>query len=324
MNDTGAMLAEMTDRLLSASLDDATMRSTRSGQWPAAAWRALVEQGLPRALVEGKQGFGVPLKDGLALVRLFGRYAMPLPIADTMIANTLLARAGLDVVEGPMGLLAAADPRVPWGRQVEAVLVEHEGRIGIVTDGIAVVEPGSSIAGLPADRLTVSGTVRLGDRAGFGLLEAGSLIRALLMAGALERLVELTVGHTSERVQFGKPLSAFQAVQHSLACLAAEAAAASAAADLAADAFVEASSEFPNALAAARSRIGEAAGIAIGIAHQLHGAIGFTEEHRLHWYTTALWSWRDEFGTAAWWTGRLGALALSHTKQSYWPSVTAV
>lgn len=322
MSETGVMLADMTDRLLASSLDDATMRTARSGQWPRAAWRALADQGLTHALVEGEQGFGVPLKEGLALIRLIGRYAMPLPIAETMIANALLSRAGLDVVEGPLAL--ASSERVAWGRQAKALLVESGGRVGVLTTGFRVIEEGSNLAGLPRDHIAVDGDPHFGTDPGINLLEAGSLIRALLMAGALERLVELTVAHTAERVQFGKTLSSFQAVQHSLARLAGEAAAASAAADLAADAFANSSLQLEMAIAAARCRIGEAAGVAIGIAHQLHGAIGFTEEHRLHWYTTALWGWRDEFGTSAWWTRRLGEIALSESKQGYWPLVTAV
>ena len=71
-------------------------------------------------------------------------------------------------------------------------------------------------------------------------------------------------------------------------------------------------------------RAGEAAGTTIGIAHQLHGAIGFTEEHRLHRFTTALWAWRDEYGTSAWWTRRLGAVALEQSADTYWPFVTAI
>jgi hypothetical protein len=321
VSETGALLADMTDRLLASSLNDATMRTARCGQWPDAAWRALTEQGLTHALVEGEQGFGVPLKEGLALIRLFGRYATPLPIAETMIANALLARAGLDVVEGPLAL--ASSERVAWGRQAKALLVESGGRAGLVTS-FRVIEEGSNLAGLPRDQMVMDGDPHFGTDPGITVLEAGSLIRALLMAGALQRLVELTVAHTSERVQFGKTLSSFQAVQHSLARLASEDAAASAAADLAADAFATSSPHLETAIAAARCRIGEAAGVAIGIAHQLHGAIGFTEEHRLHWYTTALWGWRDEFGTSAWWTRRLGELALSQSKQGYWPFVTAV
>ena len=321
MSETGAMLADMTERLLASSLDDATMRLARFGNWPAAAWRALAEQGLPHALVEGDQGFGIPLSEGFELVRLFGRYAMPLPIADTMIANALAARAGLDLAEGPIAL--AAGDRVAWGRHARALLIGRDGRLGFVTD-FRVDEDGSNVAGVPHDRLAYDEPAQWGGTAGVTLLQAGSLMRALLMAGALDRLVELTVAHTSERVQFGKTLSSFQAVQHLLARLAGEAAAASAAADLAAEAFATFSPTLETAIAAARARIADATGVAIGIAHQLHGAIGFTEEHRLHWYTTSLWSWRDEFGTSAWWTRRLGELALAESKHCYWPMVTSV
>jgi acyl-CoA dehydrogenase len=38
------------------------------------------------------------------------------------------------------------------------------------------------------------------------------------------------------------------------------------------------------------------------IAHQMHGAIGFTHEHSLHRLTRRLWAWRDEFGTESWWS----------------------
>ena len=73
-----------------------------------------------------------------------------------------------------------------------------------------------------------------------------------------------------------------------------------------------------------KSRVGEAAGIAAAIAHQVHGAIGFTEEHRLHLYTRALWAWRDEFGGEAEWEARLGAEALAQGGEGFWPFVTGV
>ncbi len=341
LSDTGAMLAEMTARLLSRIADDATIRAARVGTWSHEAWKAAVEQGLPLALVEGEQGFGVPLVEGLALIGLFGRHALPLPLAETMIGNALLARAGLPVAEGVLALVpqgagislrrdgadwhatGTAD-RIAWGRDAAALVIEDEGRIALVTSGFQIVERGENMAGMPRDRIVVDAPAHAASSTGASLLEGGALVRALAMAGALQTLVELTVAHVTERVQFGRALSGFQAVQHSLARLASEAAAASAAADLAADAFANASPQFDIAIAAARARISDATGIAIGIAHQLHGAIGFTEEHRLHWFTTALWSWRDEFGSAAWWTRRLGAAALAQSKRAFWPFITAV
>jgi acyl-CoA dehydrogenase len=219
--------------------------------------------------------------------------------------------------------IGAAD-RIAWGRDATALVIEDEGRIALVTSGFHVTGQGDNMAGMPRDSIAVDAATEVATSTGVSLLEAGALVRALAMAGALQTLVELTVVHVTERVQFGRALSGFQAVQHSLARLASEAAAASAAADLAADAFVAASPQFDVAIAAARVRISDATSVTIGIAHQLHGAIGFTEEHRLHWFTTALWSWRDEFGSAAWWTRRLGASALSHSKQAYWPFITSV
>jgi acyl-CoA dehydrogenase len=44
------------------------------------------------------------------------------------------------------------------------------------------------------------------------------------------------------------------------------------------------------------------------LAHQIHGAIGVTEEHRLRQVTLRLWSWREEYGNEAFWEARLGAL----------------
>lgn len=340
LSDTGDLLAEMTDRLFADRFDDAAMRAARCGAWPAGAWHAAIEQGLPRALVEGEQGYGVPLADGLALIRLIGRRAVPLPIAETMIANALLAHAGLSPIEDVVALVpeggirfeqrdggwratGQAD-RIAWGRNAAALLVEQDGRLALMTAGFRVIDEGANLAHMPRDRLAIDGDAQIVPLPGISLLEAGALVRAQQMAGALETLVSLTLSHVSERVQFGRALSGFQAVQHSLARLASEAAAGAAAADLAADAFAAASAETGIAIAAARARIGEAAGTAIGIAHQLHGAIGFTEEHRLHWFTTALWSWRDEFGSTAWWTRRLGVAVLAAPKSGFWPMVTSI
>jgi alkylation response protein AidB-like acyl-CoA dehydrogenase len=101
----------------------------------------------------------------------------------------------------------------------------------------------------------------------------------------------VSVAYATTRQQFGQALSRFQAVQHLLAAMASEVAAARAA--------VQSALERPTArqIAAAKVRAGQAAGIVAVNAHQVHGAIGFTEEHELHRYTLRLWSWRDEFGS---------------------------
>ena len=128
----------------------------------------------------------------------------------------------------------------------------------------------------------------------------GCALTCAQIAGALERALQLTVEHVTNRKQFGFPLVHFQAVAHELAQLAEETAAARAAADGAA------ADPQRGKVAAAKIRCGEAATKGSEIAHQLHGAIGFTEEHPLRHFTAILWQARDRFGTEAEWAIQLG------------------
>ena len=76
-------------------------------------------------------------------------------------------------------------------------------------------------------------------------------------------------------------------------------------------------------VAAAKIRAGEAAGIAAGLAHAVHGAIGFTYEHSLHFATRRLWSWRAEFGGESRWSAELGRHVTSRGADQLWPDLTA-
>ena len=76
-------------------------------------------------------------------------------------------------------------------------------------------------------------------------------------------------------------------------------------------------------MGAAKARAGEAASIAAGLAHQAHGAIGFTREYELHYATRRLWSWRDEFGNEAEWNRVVGRAALAAGADGLWPALTA-
>lgn len=310
MDDIGALLAASTDRLLAELCDDAADADARAGRLSAERWRRIEEAGLPLVLVpEDQGGLGVSLADAAALLRLVGRHAAPFPLVETMVANALLATAGLPLAGGP-ATVAAGSPRVPWGAAGTMVVIEAGDGFHAVTDA-SFTEHGSCPAGWPRDTI---------DRPVGPPLPLVALARAQAMAGALGRLLELTVEHVSTRVQFGKPLAAFQATQQALAVLAGEVAAGIAAADHGVAAFDR---DPMLAVAVARARLGEAAAKATAIAHQLHGAIGFTREHPLHRLTTALWTWRDEYGTQGWWTRQLGRRALAAGRDGYWPMVTA-
>jgi alkylation response protein AidB-like acyl-CoA dehydrogenase len=75
-------------------------------------------------------------------------------------------------------------------------------------------------------------------------------------------------------------------------------------------------------IAAAKIRAGQSAGKAAELAHQLHGAIGFTDEHELHLYTRRLWSWRDEYGSESYWSTRLGEILVRGGADAFWDALT--
>jgi alkylation response protein AidB-like acyl-CoA dehydrogenase len=149
----------------------------------------------------------------------------------------------------------------------------------------------------------------------------GALFRAAQMAGALEAALELAVTYANDRVQFGRPIGKFQAIQQQLAIAAEQVAAAGVAVAAAASSIRDGDIEF--AAAAAKLRVGEAAGKVCDIVHQVHGAIGFTHEHRLHHLTRRLWSWRDEFGVESQWALDLGRLMIAEGADGLWPFLAA-
>ena len=133
----------------------------------------------------------------------------------------------------------------------------------------------------------------------------GAALCSARIAGVLERVLQMCIEYATDRHQFGVPLRRFQAVGQQLAILAAESAAAGAVADAAC------SDPKEWKVAAAKVRSGEAAGKGSDIAHQLHGAIGFTDEHPLRLFTRILWVSRDAYGSEAEWATVLGRYALN-------------
>ena len=320
------MLGEMIERLLNRHLDDAAQARARNGEWLPELWAEVEDMGLPLALLrEDQGGFGLdPAEAGEAL-RLLGRHAVPLPVAETMAANRLLAAAGLPLAEGPAGL-ALADSlgtvaRVPWAEHLNCLALAVGDRLyRVPRDAWTITERGQSLNFHPRDTIAIGGQFESAPLPHCPLAE-GATVRAYQIAGALEAALDLTLEHTATRVQFGKPLSKNQAVQHELAKLVGELACATAAADLAAEALARSDAL---GVAAGTLRAREAAGAGASIAAQMHGAIGFTREHRLHLFTTALWTWRDEFGGQVCWAKQLGRAALDAGGEGYWPMVTAL
>ena len=337
---TDTILLETAERLFGNIITPQLLAAAEHGKYPQAAWDALAEAGLHMALLpEAAGGFGMPAAEALALLQVAGRHALPLPLAETMLAGWLISSAGLPVPDGALSFTAAAGlrltraghltgiaPAVAWGRNAAAVavLAEIDGQphVAVLTTDYTVAT-GANIAREPRDTLTIDAAVTAAPthvtRA--QLRAAGAITRALMIAGALENITAITTQYAQDRVQFGRPIGRFQAVQHSLATLAAQTAAAGAAAGIAAEAF--STLDMP-AIAAAKARTAEAAGIGANLAHQIHGAIGFTYEHRLHYFTKRLHAWRDEFGGEAEWTLLLGRHLAAAGADALWPSLTAI
>lgn len=152
-------------------------------------------------------------------------------------------------------------------------------------------------------------------------------MRTQAIAGAAAAALSQTVAYANERPQFGKPIGKFQAIQQNLAVMAGQVAAAQVSADMAAEALPLASTDpeaFLVTAAAAKSRASEAASIVAEIAHQAHGAMGFSHECRLHLATRRLWSARDEFGSESYWNEQLGRRVFDKGAEALWPYLTDI
>jgi acyl-CoA dehydrogenase len=346
MNETQRLLDDTVTRLFAEAITPERLADAERGAWLADLWDAVHTNGLTTAhLDEDAGGAGATWHEAFVVARACGRHAVPLPIVETMLGAWLLARAGLAVPEGPLAVAeaAAAPPlrlaRLPWGRQVGHVVVVSPAaagvRIALVPTGGAQVIPGYNLAREPRDTLMLAATARTFGRAPLPpdvVPRYGAMLRTAQMAGALEALLDLSVQYANERVQFGRPIGQFQVIQQELARLAGLVAAAGAAAESAARAASEAAGatgaigavgDPAFEIAAAKVVVGDAAEHAPRIAHQVHGAIGFTYEHRLHFFTRRLWAWRAEFGNADVWAERLGAAVLAGGADALWPLVTA-
>lgn len=192
-------------------------------------------------------------------------------------------------VEGALGQDAEGEDRL-LGETAEAVFAgERDTAAEYRRAGLAEVRE----LGLPAAALVVRVAAYHGapETVYQDLIAARPLLRAAQLAGAAARARDLAVEYAGERRQFGQPINRFQAVQHQLAEMAGEAAIARAGVDQALR------DPSPLRVAAAKAVAGRAAARVAAIAHQVHGAIGFTKEHSLHRSTTSIWRWRDEEGT---------------------------
>jgi alkylation response protein AidB-like acyl-CoA dehydrogenase len=352
-NDVRLMLLDSARRLFSDHVDDRLVAAAQREGWSPSLWQALERAELPLVSIpEEAGGAGGTLSDAAVVLRVAGRHTAPVPLAETgMLAGWMLAASGLTVPRGALTVgpvldgdhvmarrqgggwqLSGALARVPWARIASRLVILAEGPAGPI---VACVDParcrithGTNLAGEPRDDVALEGVpadtaAPAGREVNRDTLKLrGALTRSLLMAGALERALELAVDHAQQRVQFGRKIGQFQAIQQEVARLGGESAVAVAAA-LSAAGVVERGGDALLAVASAKIRAADAAREGALVAHQVHGAIGVTNEHALHHATLRLWAWREEFGNEAHWAMRLGLRTQRDGAPAFWPALTA-
>ncbi len=335
------MLEQSIERLLSSAVDaELLIRTEDEGLWAADLWRMVEDAGFTHALVsEAACGAGAAWADVFTMFRAAGRYAAPIPFGETVVANWLMDKAGMDIPAGPTTIatphLEIAGGKAS-GRLAGAAFGRHASHILVVAGEAPTVmlferaslpmTPGLNVGREPCDDFVLDGVAPVAAAPlpdglpADALLRGGALVRAAQMAGGLQHLLDLSLRYAEDRSQFGRPIAKFQAIQHQLAVLAEHTSLALIAADAA---FAFADNGLPETpVASAKIVAGEAATAGAAIAHAVHGAIGVTYEHSLHFTTRRLWAWRSEFGSERYWSQRLGRSIASRPAAQFWTDLS--
>ncbi|MER7684905.1 acyl-CoA dehydrogenase family protein [Streptomyces sp. NPDC097610] len=329
--------------------------------WDEGLWADLAAAGLTGVgLPEECGGSGGELADAVAVVRTLAAGSGAVPAAEhLLVAGPALVEASLDLppVEEPISaaltgevtakasdegrdrfVLTGTVTDVAWTGVARHLAVLAAPPAGLDGALLALVDASAleasrvvNLAGEPRGSLVLDGVKATGavlspaqaDR----MRARYALARSVQLSAALEQVLAWTVQYAGERQQFGRPLAKFQAIQMELAEMAGEVTAAGALTDAAVQALglgEDYAHDVVLAAAAAKVRAGAAVEVVARRAHQVHGAIGFTQEHRLHHLTRRLWAWRDEAGSELSWSLELGANLAAAGTGELWSRLTRV
>ncbi len=327
MSTVDPLLVETVESMLSDLCAPETVGAAEGGL-DQKLWSALNEAGLTTVgVAESAGGSGGTLHDAAAIAKAAGKHAAPVPLVETsIVAGWVCEQAGLQLPDGPVVVVIGDGRRTPWAPVAANFVVVTDAGVAIVAASAATLgRAGVNYAGEPWADVSVAGASFAAGPSVDAVRARGALGRALLMAGALGQAVDLSIQYANEREQFGKPIGKFQILQHYLAEMAAEAAVAEGAVDNAVDVITSGAdqAEVTQVIAGAKAVVGRASTLINRLAHQLHGAIGYTDEHRLQYTTRRLWSWRDEHGSEAEWAAVLGRSLVAAGGPALWPQLTS-
>jgi len=327
MSDEQAALRE-----LIADLAASHPGESAAGELPG-AWSNIRELGLDGiGVTEESGGSGGTLAHLAVIVDALGEAGLGLPVIEVATARWVLAHAGaagdaalpIVVLTGEAGQPRVV-PDVPWGRSADLLIVYSEDgppRAYDLTAGKATLSPDVNLAGEQRDTIDLgetTGRELAGAPAAAAVRERLGLLWAAALTGVMRGAYNKTRDHVRVREQFGAPLIKIPAVASAVAnfktqLLLAEAAVARAVG----------AGECADMASVASARIIAASGAteAARLAHQLHGAMGVTQEDGLHRLTTRLWAWQDAVTSEREWSILLGEAAIDGGEELVWSDLT--
>jgi alkylation response protein AidB-like acyl-CoA dehydrogenase len=277
-------------------------RST--GRLDRAGWAALVDLGVPALLVaESAGGLGLGAASAAVVFEQLGRHLVPGPYLWTSLAALAIEELAAGTrLAGGVEDAGEAFHCVEHAADVDLLLVLRAG-------GVAYIDRAELPPAAPADPLdphsgvgvfaALPAGVRVGDAARAAQLRtAGTVLAAALQLGVAQGALDVAVGYSRERRQFGRPIGSFQALKHVMADMAVRANLARSA-TYAAAAVVDdpAVGDLARSAAAAKLLAGEAAVENARAAIQVMGGMGFTWEMPPHFLLKRALVLDQTFGT---------------------------
>jgi alkylation response protein AidB-like acyl-CoA dehydrogenase len=235
--------------------------------WTDAQWQEMVELGWPEIAEIGTV-------EMIVVAEELGYALAPTPLQSTWAARLLGAeldegRRGAVVVDGLAADAGTADVLVDW----DGALVT-----GAQVEPVRALDPTRRLFGVTGgEREPLGGDVEHGRRRAMVMNAAESV-------GVAQRAMEMAVAYAKERRQFGRPIGSYQAVSHPCAQMLLEVEGARATVYWAAWALDHEPETAPLAVACAKAYAADAGRRVPRAALQVHGGIGFTWEHDLHFF----------------------------------------
>lgn len=305
----------------------------------ASLWVRFEEAGLfDVGIDEASGGSGGDIGDLAAIAEATGHAGSSVPVVEFSTARWILAHADnmgdltgtatAVLVDFGLDGLPAGDivlDAVAGARTVDVVVIcGADGRCSAVStaDPGVQVTSAAELASAVSDTVVISVTADRRELAttldSATVVDRFAILRAAALSGAIRGAYELTRGYVRTREQFGAPLIKLPAVASGIATIRTKVLESSAAVEAAVAATHQGDGAGSILALASRVVTARCATDTARLAHQLHGAMGTTQEYPLHKLTTALWMWRDAELSEAGWSQRLGDRVVLEGEAAAW------